>query len=201
MEYTNYSKSNILQKTFIFYGSLLVLLMATGIMIFLNNTINIKIVFGTLIIFTIYSLLINVGADLSMKNFSKVDVDNHSDLDDILNLYENINDNEDISFLVIDPDDGEIINANKGAEIFYGCSRNELISLSMTDLNTISKEQSQKKLDSARKHKLPISYTQHRLATGEFKEVEVYSGPVSIGNKELVYAFILEPSMKRKLAN
>lgn len=201
MEYTNYSKANVLQKTFIFYGSLLVLLIATGMMIFLNNTINIKIVFGTLIIFTIYSLLINIGADLSMKNFSKVDVENHSDFDDILNLYENINDNEDISFLVIDPDDGEIINANKGAEIFYGCSRNELLSLRMSDLNPISQEQLLKKLDSARKHKLPITYTKHRLATGELKEVQVYSGPVSIGSKELVYAFILEPSMKRKHAN
>lgn len=171
MEYTNYSKSNVLQQTFIFYGSLLVLLMATGMMVFLNNTINVKIVFGTLIIFTIYLLLINVGTDLSIKNFSDVNVENHSELDDILNLYENINDNEDITFLVIDPEDGEIVNANKGTEVFYGCSRNELLSLRMTDLNPIS------------------------------KEVEVYSGPVSIGSKELVYTFILESSMKRKLTN
>lgn len=199
--YANYSKSNIFSKTYIFYGSLLVLLMATAVMVFLNNTINTQVIFRILIIFTIYLLLIKVGTDSLMKYFSKVNVENYSEQDDIFDLYENINDNEEISFLVIDPENGEIINANKGAEEFYGYSRDEFLSLNVKDLNILAKDQLLKKLAYARKRKLPISYVQHRMATGEFKEVEVYSGPVSIGSKELVYALILEPSMKRNLAN
>ncbi|GAA0182243.1 hypothetical protein SH2C18_46550 [Clostridium sediminicola] len=201
MEYNNYSKLNVFKKTYIFYGSLLVLLMVTGIMVFLNNTINAKIVFGTLIIFTIYLLLINVGTGLSMESYFNMNIDDNLELNHILDLYDNINDNEDISFLVIDPDDGEIINANKGAEIFYGCSRSEMLSLNVKDISSISKELLQKKLGIARKQKLPISHTNHRLPTGEIKEVEVYCGPVSIGSKELVYAFVLEPSMKRNFKN
>lgn len=96
MEYTNFTKSNVFQKTYIFYGSLLVLLMATGVMVSLNNTINTQIIFGILITFTIYLALINVGTDLLMKDFSKVNDKNHSELDNIFDLYKNINDNEDI---------------------------------------------------------------------------------------------------------
>lgn len=101
--------------------------------------------------------------------------------------------------LVIDPADGSIIDANSSASTFYGWSRDELLSKKITDINIMSHEEVLSEMEAARKEKKAhFNFTQRR-ADGSIRNVEVYSGPIITGGKELLYSFV-QDATDRKLA-
>ena len=82
--------------------------------------------------------------------------------------------------LVIDPLEGTIVDANAAAVKFYGWSREELLGKSLGEINTLAPEMLREQMRKAKSRKRNIFIFRHRLANGKIRDVETYSGPVSM---------------------
>ncbi len=79
--------------------------------------------------------------------------------------------------LLLKPFSGRIIEANKAATAFYGYSKEELLSMTIADINMLGKDKVEDLLTNA-KYKGQKYFTfPHRLKSGEIRTVDVYSSP------------------------
>ncbi len=92
--------------------------------------------------------------------------------------------------LIIDPDTGNIIDANKAAESFYRRPRERLRKMNMQEINTLSPEEVKSEIDKARTRKRIHFEFQHRLGDGSIRDVEVYSSSIMVKGKELLHSII-----------
>ena len=92
--------------------------------------------------------------------------------------------------LIIDPGDGRIIDANQTAADFYGYTRDRLKNMTVTDINIAPPEVVAEQMRRVRTHDRQHFNFTHRCASGELREVEVYSGPVTIGGRVVLYSII-----------
>lgn len=99
--------------------------------------------------------------------------------------------------LLIDPENAAIVDANPAACSFYGWSHEELTSRKITDINTLEREQVFQEMQRAGSRKAQHFLFRHRLANGEIRDVEVYSGPITIEGKRLLYSIIHDISERR----
>jgi len=101
--------------------------------------------------------------------------------------------------LLIDPETGEIKDANEAACKFYGWSHHKLCNKKITEINSLSQAEVKAEMAKAKEEKRSHFLFKHRLANGELRDVEVYSNPISIGNLKLLYSIIYDIT-DRKLA-
>ena len=94
--------------------------------------------------------------------------------------------------LLIDPDTGQIIAANKAARLFYGYE--DIHSHTITSINQLSAEQVQQKIQNAKVHGLNYFHFEHIRADSSIRQVDVYSYPVEIDGKTLLYSVIHDVS-------
>jgi PAS domain S-box-containing protein len=94
------------------------------------------------------------------------------------------------AMLMIDPETAAIIDANLGACVFYGYPYEKILKLKMTDINTLEAEEVKAEMQRVLTEQQNHCYGQHRLANGQVRDVEVYSGPLFIGGKQLLYSII-----------
>lgn len=92
--------------------------------------------------------------------------------------------------LLVDPETGRILEANKAAERFYGLAFNENSELLISDLNTLSKDQIEVELINSTQQKRNHFVFTHRLASGEFRTVEVHSSPIEFSGKTVSFLVI-----------
>jgi diguanylate cyclase (GGDEF)-like protein/PAS domain S-box-containing protein len=94
--------------------------------------------------------------------------------------------------LVIDPESGAIVDANPAACAFYGYPHNVLCTLNIRQINMLPAEQVQTRMRAAR-HEQQLSFRfRHRLASGELRDVDVYSGPVEVDGRTLLLSIIFD---------
>jgi|WetSurMetagenome_2_1015567.scaffolds.fasta_scaffold22714_2 diguanylate cyclase (GGDEF)-like protein/PAS domain S-box-containing protein len=92
--------------------------------------------------------------------------------------------------LVINPKSGKIIEANQSAIKFYGYPKEKLLTLKITDINMLSPTQVAKEmLKAEHEERLHFNF-RHRLASGEIRDVEVYSGPLETPDGMLLYSIV-----------
>ena len=94
--------------------------------------------------------------------------------------------------LVIDPADGQIVNANNAAAGFYGYSVDQLRNMKIWQLNTISPEEARRHLMAADTEQRNRFLFNHRLASGETRQVEAHASPIELDNRNLLYATIFD---------
>ncbi len=92
--------------------------------------------------------------------------------------------------LVVDPESGAIVQANRAARDFYGYGLDELNRLNIADLNLLSPEQLRLELIQAAGGEKGYSVFSHRLADGRIRQVEIYSGPIMLHGRKLLYSII-----------
>lgn len=92
--------------------------------------------------------------------------------------------------LVLEPITGRIIYANPQASTFYGFPNEKLTQMSIHNINTQSQQTISQELTKANKEKRKIFYFKHRLASGEIKDVEVFSGAINIDNTPFLLSFV-----------
>ncbi len=92
--------------------------------------------------------------------------------------------------MLLDPETAKIYDVNDKAVQFYGYSREELCSMNVFQLNTIPEEQVKTEMNNAIQEKKDYFIFSHRLANGEIKDVEVYTGKIMIEGKEFIYSTI-----------
>ena len=99
--------------------------------------------------------------------------------------------------LVIDPDSGTIITANQAAAKFYGYSVSQLETMNINEINVLSPELITTEMTLAVNEKRKYFNFLHRLASGEIRNVEVYSGPIDSGGRILLYSIIHDITDRR----
>lgn len=92
--------------------------------------------------------------------------------------------------LLIDPEDGGIVDANAAAASFYGWGRRKLRSMNIFEINTLPKEEVVAMMRAASGLRRNHFEFHHRMAGGGVRDVEVYTGPISVGGKSLLYSII-----------
>lgn len=101
--------------------------------------------------------------------------------------------------LLIDPETGNVINANKSAEKFYGWSLDELKKMKIQEINTFPEKVVVDMMQKVKEHKSTYYQFKHRIANGEIKDVEIYSSPIEIDRKKILYSIVHDVSEKMKL--
>ena len=99
--------------------------------------------------------------------------------------------------LILDPEDGHIVDANKAAERFYGWSADQLKTMSAFDLNTLPPHEVRLKMAHVRDGQEDHFYFRHRLASGEVRDVEVFSGPIRVSGRTLFFSIIHDITQRR----
>ncbi len=92
--------------------------------------------------------------------------------------------------LVIDPDTGNIIDANQAAASFYGWSVEELQHKSIRQINLLSPEMVMQEMEKSRLQKQTRFVFRHRMSDDSVRDVEVFSNKVEVAGKALLYSVI-----------
>lgn len=92
--------------------------------------------------------------------------------------------------LLIDPETGAIIDANTAACDFYGYSFSDMTQLRIQDIDTMPSERVLQILQRAWTGTCRHFLFKHRLASGEIRDVEVYSGPVKRQGRPLLFSIV-----------
>ncbi len=104
--------------------------------------------------------------------------------------YRNLFGNNHAIMLVIDPADGAIRDANPAASIFYGWNHEELLGKKINDINMLTPEEVHAEMQLALTEKRDHFIFKHRRADDVIRDVEVFSGPLNLEGKTLLYSII-----------
>ncbi|RKE02580.1 PAS domain S-box-containing protein [Marinifilum flexuosum] len=99
--------------------------------------------------------------------------------------------------MLIDPTNGQITDANSAAVKFYGYDYKTLTSMSIGKINTLPTEYLSKAIQSTAKTS-SVYIFKHKLASGEIRDVEVYSEAMVFEEKKLLFSIIHDISELRK---
>lgn len=94
--------------------------------------------------------------------------------------------------LIIEPVSGRIVDANPSACQFYGYSREKLQNLLIHDLNVLPPDEVAKYRLMSFQEKQNFFVFPHRLRNGSVRMVDVYSCPISDGDRTLLYSIIFD---------
>jgi PAS domain S-box-containing protein len=100
--------------------------------------------------------------------------------------------------LLVDAQTGAIVDANPSALEFYGYSLDEMKQMKITDINVLADKQVASAMAAAEKEDITSFVFQHRLRSGEIRDVEVHSGPLDIQDRKLLYSIIHDITERRK---
>ena len=92
--------------------------------------------------------------------------------------------------LLIDPDSGQIINANNAAEIFYGYSLEKLCSMNIKDINCSEQYFIRESMHKAFKQENNEFIFTHKLANGNYRIVQVLSSPFQTSDGNYLFSII-----------
>jgi diguanylate cyclase (GGDEF)-like protein/PAS domain S-box-containing protein len=113
--------------------------------------------------------------------------------------YRNLFENNHIVMLIIDPDSGAIVAANPAASDYYGWTQQQLQCMNIFQLDTHSLSNDHTQILLTRLQQRQCFELQHRLADSSIRDVEIFSGPIPVGDRCLLYAFVHDIT-KRKQA-
>ncbi|QJB56241.1 PAS domain S-box protein [Pseudodesulfovibrio sp. zrk46] len=105
-------------------------------------------------------------------------------------LYRAFFENNHAIMLLEDPKSGEIVDANPAASVFYGYTVHQMRAMNTAQINALSEEEIFQEMFAARNEKRSFFIFKHRLADGELRDVEVYSGPIMVRGNQLLYSVI-----------
>jgi len=104
--------------------------------------------------------------------------------------YKSLFENNHAVMLIVDPDTGLIVDANPAACTYYGWTREELVGSPVNQINTLTTNEVLAEMDLARQQKRNHFLFKHRLADGLIRDVEVYSGPIRLQGRDLLYSIV-----------
>jgi len=102
------------------------------------------------------------------------------------------------SMLIIDPRNGGILAANKAAADFYGYPQDKLLSLKISDINTLSPAEIAREMERAQREERSHFDCRHTLAGGEVRDVEVHSGPIDWDGRPVLYSIIHDVTRRKQ---
>ncbi len=100
--------------------------------------------------------------------------------------------------LIIDPETGNIFDANRAAERFYGWTKEQLKQMKIQEINTFPLEKVNHFMQKARARQQERFDFQHRLANGTIRDVEVFSANIEVKGKTLLHSIIHDISSRKQ---
>ncbi|WP_417914602.1 PAS domain S-box protein [Candidatus Electronema sp. JM] len=100
--------------------------------------------------------------------------------------------------LIINPENGQIEEANEAACRYYGYNLATLLSMRITDINPLPPAEVKAAMARAAAQRQLHFQFRHRLASGELRDVEVYSSPLQNGERTLLYSIIHDITDRRR---
>ncbi len=94
--------------------------------------------------------------------------------------------------LLIDPEDGSIVNANPAACRYYGWDLETIRGMNISQINTLSPEEIAAEMERARSYRKTHFDFRHRRADGSVRDVQVFSGPVKQRGRSLLYSLVYD---------
>lgn len=108
-------------------------------------------------------------------------------------LFENIH----VATLLIDPENGAIIDANAAAAAYYGWSTEQLRTMRLADIHPLSPEEIKAKMALTLAEGHGYFQFRHRMANGSLKDVEIYSGPIQVGGKTFLCSIVHDITQRK----
>jgi PAS domain S-box-containing protein len=99
---------------------------------------------------------------------------------------------------VVDPKNGNIVDANEAACKFYRYPLSKIKTLNINDITALSEEEIQAQIDAAMEGRKDHFLFKHRLSNNEIRDVEVYSGKVEIKETILLYSVVHDITARKK---
>ncbi|KGJ87564.1 sensor domain-containing protein [Colwellia psychrerythraea] len=100
--------------------------------------------------------------------------------------------------LLIDPNTQKIIKANSAAEKFYGYNKQEFNHLAISDINVLPVDIIEAEIELALDEKRDYFKFRHQLKNGEVRDVCVYSGPLLMAGRKVLYSVIHDITDQRQ---
>mgnify|MGYP005986687075 CR=1 FL=1 len=96
--------------------------------------------------------------------------------------------------MIIDPDNGNILNTNKSSEKFYGYSHEEFLSLNIIDINILSKEELDKKMSLVISGDENEFILKHKLKNASIVNVKIHITLTKFNQKTVLYTIMQDVS-------
>ncbi len=103
--------------------------------------------------------------------------------------------------IVLNADNGDIIDANPSAVEFYQYDKNKLLSMNIADINLLSREEVYKEIQIARNESKFFYKRKHRKANGDIVDVEVYNTFIKLKDMVVVYDLIIDVTERNRISN
>lgn len=115
--------------------------------------------------------------------------------------FQNIFTNENVAMLLLDSGTGQITDINPAAEKFYGYKKSEMSQMNISDITVGETGEVVSGMEKTSLGVKKFFELKHRLASGEIRDVDMYSVTVSFHSKEYLYAMVIDAADKRKAEN
>ena len=101
--------------------------------------------------------------------------------------------------MILDFEDGAIVNANHADVEFYGWSADELKQMKIHQINILDPERIREEMNgiSPKRQMVPFEFT-HRMADGSLREVEVFSSLIQYQGKKCLHSIIHDVTGKKE---
>ncbi|MEI7789142.1 MAG: GAF domain-containing protein [Chlorobiaceae bacterium] len=100
--------------------------------------------------------------------------------------------------IILDPDTGNIVDANKAAVAFYGWSLQEFKSMNIAQINSIASDSIKNNLEKVRSTGSYKFSFQHHKKDGSPCDVTVLSTKINDGRKDLINAIIYDVTLEKR---
>lgn len=101
--------------------------------------------------------------------------------------------------LIIDPESGNILDANPAAAKFYGWSTEELRKMQIGQINILKPEEVKREMESCKLAKKNHFDFQHRRKDGSIRDVEVFSSNIEIAGAAFLFSIIHDVTERKRL--
>lgn len=101
--------------------------------------------------------------------------------------------------LLLNPEQGQIIDANEAAQRYYGYSHKQLTSMGIEQINTLPLEELRAEFYRTLTENCDYGNYKHRLANGEIRDVEVYTSDVEFDGKHYYHSIIFDVTERNQV--
>jgi PAS domain S-box-containing protein len=144
------------------------------------------------------SLADNLSYGITMLRTRKAKDDSVASLKLSEERFRKLFENHSAIMLLVDPENGNIINANHSAANFYGWSISELRKMSIHQINNVITEiatfPQMEKVSSSEQNNI----FRHKRADGSIRDVEVFGNKIIIDGKEILYSIIHDITERKR---
>jgi PAS domain S-box-containing protein len=104
-----------------------------------------------------------------------------------------------VPILMVEPSTTQIVDASPAACTFYGYTHDEMLSMSILQIDTLSPEDARAELARAAEGTRGFFSQVHRLADGSLRDVEVTTGPVVVEGRRLLYSMVRDITERKRM--